>query len=207
MGDILMSESVTQSKTKKSVAGGKVPTGRAITGTHKVSIERLAKMGKVPDRGRASTSGKMKGYKKVVIYTNKATAFYVGMFRKSTENETGDLVEVPPINAVVYKRFVTRAGLTPKEQQNLFHIPSATLSRRLGKKADLTKTESDHFLRVAEVYRSAEDVFGSNEKANRWMGQVSSVLGDKRPKDLLDSSAGVDAVKDELVRIAYGVYA
>lgn len=201
-----MSESVTQSKTKKSVAGGKVSAGQTVKGAHKMSIERVAITGKVSERAREMASRKIKGYK-VVISTNKATAYYIGLIRKSFANENGDLVEVPPINTVVYKRFVTRTGLTPKEQQTLFHITSATLARRLSEKADFTKTESDHFFRVAEVFRSAEEIFGSDEKANRWMGQVSPVLGGRKPKELLDSSAGVDAVKDELMRIAYGVYA
>lgn len=200
-----MSEGVTQSRTKKGsvkkdVVLGNAKEGKSVSGTRTMRVKRAGERSELTVRSGA------KDYT-IAIWVNKETARYVGVHENPFDLVPNDLVVVGPIGHVIYQKFVKRNSLSPKEQQKLFHIGSATLARRKREKADLTKTESDHFFRVAEVYRSAEEIFGSHEKANRWLGQRSPVLGDQRPKDLLDSSAGVDAVKDELLRIAYGVYA
>ena len=46
-------------------------------------------------------------------------------------------------------------------------------------------------------------VFGSEEKAARWLQTAHPTLNDATPFSLLDSDAGVKAVTDELIRIDY----
>lgn len=200
-----MSERIGQSRTKKS-ASKAVPSQKVSSGK-KVNIQgsKVIARAKVAGRTRVFSDYPERNYK-VLISAKKATALYLGQDRKSFAREDGDLVEVGPINKKLYQVFVNRVGLSQKEQLVIFHLAPATLSRRLKGNVDFTKLESDLFYRVAEVYRNAAEVFGSEDVSKRWMDEVSGVLGNKRPKDLLGSSAGVDLVKDELLRIAYGVY-
>lgn len=142
------------------------------------------------------------------LFVHVATAEYLGVnWRESLKFVSGNLVCLSSISGPIYKRFVKRVNLSAKDQQFLFHITSTTLTRRLRDKAAFTRTESDCVYRVAEVYRLATELFGTDQKALLWMAQEKPLLGGKRPKDLLASSAGIDAVKDELMRIAYGVHA
>lgn len=200
-----MSERIGQSRTKKSPSKA-VPSQKASTGK-KVTIHgrQVIARARVGGRTGVLSDGPERKYK-VLISTKKSTALYLGQDRKSFAREDGDLVEVGPINTKLYQVFVNRVGLSQKEQQVIFHLAPATLSRRLKGNVDFTKLESDLFYRVVEVFRYAAEVFGSDDVSKRWMDEVSAVLGNKRPKELLDSSAGVDLVKDELTRIAYGVY-
>jgi putative toxin-antitoxin system antitoxin component (TIGR02293 family) len=81
-----------------------------------------------------------------------------------------------------------------------------TLQRRKQHRAKLTSQESERLMRLARVIAHAESVFGDKQKAMEWLSRKSRVLG-QRPFDLLDTDLGTQSVIDELVRIAYGVYA
>ena len=140
------------------------------------------------------------------LFVHMATAEYLNIkWRKSQKFVCGNLVCLNSISGPIYQRFVKRVNLSAKDQQLLFHLTPARLARRLRDKTAFTRTESDCIYRVAEVYRLATELFGTDQKALLWMAQEKPLLGGKRPKDLLASSAGIDAVKDELMRIAYGV--
>lgn len=60
--------------------------------------------------------------------------------------------------------------------------------------------------RYAEVKRRAGEVFGSQEKATRWLSERALGLGGRRPIELLASSEGYEQVLDFLTRIEFGVY-
>lgn len=99
---------------------------------------------------------------------------------------------------------------------NLFHLPrkdileglgisERTLQRNEGGK--LSPAHSGAALALLEVTDLATRVFGRSEDAEHWLSQKSLALDGERPLDLLTSAPGIDAVKDLLTRIEYGVYA
>jgi len=51
------------------------------------------------------------------------------------------------------------------------------------------------------------DVFEDKASFDQWLNLNSIALGGRKPKDLLDSTFGVEVVKDELNRIEYGILA
>lgn len=57
------------------------------------------------------------------------------------------------------------------------------------------------------LFIRAEEVFGSQEKARKWLRVPCLALGGNAPLDFLDTFAGVRMVEDELGRIEHGVYA
>ncbi|MBT2767822.1 DUF2384 domain-containing protein [Stenotrophomonas sp. ISL-67] len=65
------------------------------------------------------------------------------------------------------------------------------------------KAEVDGALRVTRVTREAARVFGSDEKATRWLSAANGILGAK-PMDLLVTVAGARDVEHELARIDHG---
>jgi putative toxin-antitoxin system antitoxin component (TIGR02293 family) len=57
------------------------------------------------------------------------------------------------------------------------------------------------------LYYYGIEVFGGQERFNTWLTTKNTALGGIKPKDLLDSSFGIQMLKDELTRIEHGVLA
>jgi putative toxin-antitoxin system antitoxin component (TIGR02293 family) len=59
---------------------------------------------------------------------------------------------------------------------------------------------------LVEVTARAIEVFGSREKALRWLKTPIRSLGDQSPLSLLDTPEGIDRVNDVLGRVEHGVW-
>lgn len=99
-----------------------------------------------------------------------------------------------------------RLDLRQSEISAKLGIPQRTLTRRLQHRSRLTSAESDRIVRMAQVYATAVDSLGSEDKAAQWLKTPNRVLRGTRPIDQLDTDPGVREVEDILGRIAYGVY-
>lgn len=99
-----------------------------------------------------------------------------------------------------------RLDLRQAEISAKIGIPQRTLTRRLTRKTRLTAAESDRTVRLAQVFATAAETLGSEEKAAQWLKTPNRVLRGGRPLDQLDTDPGVREVEDVLGRISYGVY-
>lgn len=61
--------------------------------------------------------------------------------------------------------------------------------------------------RFAEIFAHATDVMGSEAAAEAWMKRPAIGLENRRPINLLATSAGCEAVDEYLTRLEYGVHA
>lgn len=95
-------------------------------------------------------------------------------------------------------------GITVTELSGFLHVSSRTLLRHRGKLLD--KHLSDHLLTIGTVVARCIELFQSNEKASRWLKSPALSLGNSRPLDLLDTTAGATMVLNLLGRIEHGVY-
>lgn len=86
-------------------------------------------------------------------------------------------------------------------------VPSRTLARRIANKELLTVEETDRALRLARVGAQAERVFGSSEKAGRWLHKPSPALSGQTPLSLLRTETGAQLVIELLGQIAHGMFA
>lgn len=57
---------------------------------------------------------------------------------------------------------------------------------------------------VDQIHRQAERVFGNKEKADAWLNQPRSALGDRTPLALAHNEAGYLLATDALERIDHG---
>jgi putative toxin-antitoxin system antitoxin component (TIGR02293 family) len=71
----------------------------------------------------------------------------------------------------------------------------------------LNQEQSGRAWKFAEILTKATAVFGSQAEAESWMEQPASGLNQRRPIDLLATTAGVELVEEFLERLEYGVYA
>ena len=66
---------------------------------------------------------------------------------------------------------------------------------------------SERILQIQIIYQLGLDVFEDQASFDQWLNLNSIALGGRKPKDLLDSTFGVEVIKDELNRIEYGILA
>lgn len=83
-----------------------------------------------------------------------------------------------------------------------------TLQRHRAKSARpvLSVEQGNRAWRFAEIFAHAADVMGSEAAAEAWMNAPAIGLANRKPIDLLATSAGVEAVEEHLTRLEYGVY-
>ena len=85
--------------------------------------------------------------------------------------------------------------------------PRRTLARRKELHQDLTVAESGRVMRLERISDLADRVFGSHEKAQRWLRSEIIALDGARPIDLLATEIGAYEIEQELIRIDYGMLA
>jgi putative toxin-antitoxin system antitoxin component (TIGR02293 family) len=95
--------------------------------------------------------------------------------------------------------------LAPAELDQIV-LPRKTLAHRR-KLGTLTAEQSDRLLRVARLIATAEDTFGDQAKAAKWLRRPTSALSGERPLDLLDTDEGARAVETLLGQISHGIAA
>lgn len=84
-------------------------------------------------------------------------------------------------------------------------LSSKTLGRRLDE--HLGPRHSDAAMALIEITDMAQRVLGTRELAENWLNHAAIALDGQKPLDLLSSAPGIEAVKDLLTRLEYGVYA
>ena len=108
-----------------------------------------------------------------------------------------------PLSAL---RGLAQAGMTDQEIER-FVIPQRTRRHRAGKQQPLTVDESDRAVRVLRVQALAEQTFGDQGKANRWLRRPLAELGGDTPLAVAQTEAGARVIEAILGKIAWGAAA
>jgi putative toxin-antitoxin system antitoxin component (TIGR02293 family) len=117
--------------------------------------------------------------------------------------ELAELVErgLPTKNLELLKA----KGLTFTEMANTVISPR-TLKHRKARGENLSPVETERAIRVASIIGLAEDVFGEQEKALRWLRSPNNRLDDRTPLSLVKTEAGRRVIEEMLWGIDEGVY-
>jgi putative toxin-antitoxin system antitoxin component (TIGR02293 family) len=86
-----------------------------------------------------------------------------------------------------------------------FAVPHREVVARLQKLRKIELSEKDAE-RVLAIFEHADEVFGNRRKAQRWLHEPCRAIDNIIPLDLLESDAGSEIVREELVRIEHGIY-
>ncbi|RUV67085.1 MULTISPECIES: antitoxin Xre/MbcA/ParS toxin-binding domain-containing protein [unclassified Mesorhizobium] len=108
-----------------------------------------------------------------------------------------------PLSAL---RGLSQAGMTEQEIET-FVIPQRTRRHRADKQQPLTVDESDRAVRLLRVQSLAEQTFGDQEKANRWLRRPLLELGGETPLVVAQTEAGARVIETILGKIAWGAAA
>ena len=90
------------------------------------------------------------------------------------------------------------------EEIYLFVIPRRTLAHRQARRQSLTHDESDRAVRMARITSLAEEIFGDDAKAARWLRKAKSRFEGRSPMEMLRTEAGARLVEEMLLQLDYG---
>jgi putative toxin-antitoxin system antitoxin component (TIGR02293 family) len=106
-----------------------------------------------------------------------------------------------------FLNFASRSPFTLGEWCGFLHVSERTMQRYQKDKRTFDSLQSEKIIEIALLYRKGGEVFGNQQKFDSWLDTENVALGKVKPKELLDSSFGINLLKDELMRIEYGVLA
>ena len=108
-----------------------------------------------------------------------------------------------PVRSIVS---LTKHGLGEGEVYALV-LPRRTLTHRRAKHQLLTRDESDKAVRLARIAALAEEIFGDEEKAFRWLRKPKRRFDSRTPLEMLATEAGARLVEELLYQIDDGMAA
>jgi putative toxin-antitoxin system antitoxin component (TIGR02293 family) len=94
-------------------------------------------------------------------------------------------------------------GLSAEEIYT-FIVPRRTLVHRKSRHESLTHDESDRAVRIARMTSLAEEVFGDDGKAARWLRKAKTRFEGRSPLEMLRTEAGARLVEEMLLQLDYG---
>ena len=109
------------------------------------------------------------------------------------------------INYSFFEQLSKNIPFTLREWSSYLHLSERSLNRYKKDRGNFSATASEKILEITMLNKYGIEVFDNQEKFNTWLNTKNIALGGIKPKYLLDSSFGIQIIKDELTRIAYGV--
>lgn len=97
-------------------------------------------------------------------------------------------------------------GLTTGELSGIIRVSDRTL-RRYSSQQKLNPEQSERIIEIAKLYSRGEEVFENLQSFREWMNNPVLALGNKKPKEFLDTSLGIEMLMTELGRIEHGIFA
>lgn len=106
-----------------------------------------------------------------------------------------------------FLRFFRNEPFTDQEWANYLGLSVRTLDRyRTGQKSFPAK-QSERILEIKRLLNYGESVFEDRENFMDWMAMRNIPMGGVIPKDVLDTTIGINMVQDQLGRIEHGILA
>jgi len=128
---------------------------------------------------------------------------WLGVQPPESEQDLLNLIE-RQLPASSINRLLT-LGVTRSEVGTLV-IPLRTLQHRRSRREKLTVEESDRVLRLMRILSQTESLYGSRERALKWLRHPNPRLGNRSPFELLKTDAGNRIVEELLVQIDEGMF-
>ena len=101
---------------------------------------------------------------------------------------------------------IDKTGIPVNEMAVIMRLSDRTL-RRYKPETLLNPEQSERVIELARLYSRGEEVFGNLANFKEWMNSTVMALGNIKPKELLDTSLGIDILMNELGKIEHGIFA
>lgn len=94
-----------------------------------------------------------------------------------------------------------------EDWSSYLHLSERTIQRYKKENKSFDPLYSERILQIELLYKKGADVFGVADNFFTWMDTISVALGNIKPKEMLDTLFGINAIYDELGRIEHGIFA
>ncbi|HEY4197950.1 MAG TPA: antitoxin Xre/MbcA/ParS toxin-binding domain-containing protein [Mucilaginibacter sp.] len=111
-------------------------------------------------------------------------------------------VEFPYLNSIS-----DRINFTLEDWASYLHLSERTIQRYKKEKKPFDTIYTEKIVQIDLLYKRGTEVFGNETNFHTWMETKSIPLGGIKPKELLDTTYGINLVADELGRIEHGIFA
>lgn len=105
-----------------------------------------------------------------------------------------------------YSEFVKtfkKYELSFKEWANILEMSDRTLIRYKTDNKRFDSLQTEKIIELDRLFNFGVSVFASKEKFLSWIERDNSVFGNQKPKDLFDTSFGIELLNNELQNIEY----
>ncbi len=111
------------------------------------------------------------------------------------------------VHFTTFETIVKKYSFTLQNWADFLHISMKTLSRYQKDKKTFDALQSERIMQIEILYSKGVEVFGDKENFSTWLETENLALGNLIPRDLLNTSFGIQLLMDELTRIEHGVLA
>lgn len=118
-----------------------------------------------------------------------------------------DLVRKGLSSDFFYNAILTQFSFSLSDWAIFLHLSERTLQRYRTEHKTFEPVQSEKILELTMLFSYGISVFGDKANFETWLESTSVALGTVKPKDLLDTSYGINLLRDELTRIEHGVLA
>jgi putative toxin-antitoxin system antitoxin component (TIGR02293 family) len=98
-----------------------------------------------------------------------------------------------------------RLNFSFREWARVLHLSERSLQRYQKSQKAFDAMQSERIIEITMLSNYGKDIFGSDERWVEWLSMPNLALGGITPQSLLDSSMGIQLIKDELGRLEYGI--
>ncbi|MCC8425197.1 antitoxin Xre-like helix-turn-helix domain-containing protein [Mucilaginibacter sp. UR6-11] len=128
---------------------------------------------------------------------------------KFADDDTFDLTNMvrEGVPFPYFTRLSNQIQLGFEEWSSYLHLSERTIQRYKKENKSFDPLYSERILQIELLYKKGIAVFGVADNFYTWMDSVSIPLGSIKPKELLDTAFGINAIYDELGRIEHGILA
>lgn len=114
---------------------------------------------------------------------------------------------VSGVDASVFFDAAKVSGKRNEELASYLNVSLKTLMRYRKTKRKLDPLNSEQILKLIALYRDGEEVFGSIDSFNNWLEKPSVAFNNNCPSLFMKTSGGIDLIREEISRIAFGDFA
>ena len=107
----------------------------------------------------------------------------------------------------VFAALVSKSPFNLSEWSSFLHLSERTMQRYKKEKKTFDPLHAEKILEITLLYKLGVRAFGDKAKFHTWLESESVALGGVKPKTLLDTTFGINMLRDALERIEHGVLA
>jgi putative toxin-antitoxin system antitoxin component (TIGR02293 family) len=108
------------------------------------------------------------------------------------------------LSVEAFDKVVVESGYNKEELAKFMGINMRTIQNKRKSGGEIAQKDAEHLLKLRELFKRGQEIFGSKEEFKRWMDKPAFGLDNRPPASLINFISGIDLVGRELTRIEYG---